>query len=206
MIETLLDIFFSPPLSKVAFGWKPRHWRRWKQIELPPDYIFHLCSDVSLYFLRLPLTFDWFLNCPPPLTRTTLLISIEQNANIRSVSRSSIALYYISLLIGFGKYSIEWRPPICVCRLEMELLRPQYTKFDPFFLQNVKCPYVTSPQKNLGDFYSLLGGSFDSLVEYFILKYIRECSCFNVNLWRLCFHGMKNMYVSDPLIHISVLL
>ena len=24
----------------------------------------------------------------------------------------SIALYYISLLIGFGKYSIEWRPPI----------------------------------------------------------------------------------------------
>ena len=45
----------------------------------------------------------------------------------------SIALYYISLLIGFGKYSIEWQPPICVCRLEMELLRPQYTKFYPFF-------------------------------------------------------------------------
>ena len=45
----------------------------------------------------------------------------------------SIALYYISLLIGFGKYSIEWCPLICVCRLEMELLRPKYTKMDPFF-------------------------------------------------------------------------
>ena len=71
----------------------------------------------------------------------------------------SIALYYISLLIGFGKYSIEWRPPICVCRLEMELLRPQYTKFDPFFLQNVKCPYVTSPKKIFGWLLLTFGGA-----------------------------------------------
>ena len=52
----------------------------------------------------------------------------------------SIALYYISLLIGFGKYSIGWEPPRGVCRLEMELLRPKYTKMGPFFLKIVKCP------------------------------------------------------------------
>ena len=77
-------------------------------------------------------------------------------------SNSSIALYYISLLFGFGKYSIEWRPPICVCRLEMELLRPQYTKFDPFFLQNVKCPYVTSPPKKFGWLLLTFGGVWEA--------------------------------------------
>ena len=75
-------------------------------------------------------------------------------------SLCSIALYYISLLIGFGKYSIEWRPPICVCRLEMELLRPQYTKFDLFFFCKMLNVHMwRPPKKNLGDFYSLLGGS-----------------------------------------------
>ena len=71
----------------------------------------------------------------------------------------SIALYYISLLIGFGKYSIEWQPPICVCRLEMELLRPQYAKFDPVFCKMLNVRMWRPPKKILGDFYSLLGGS-----------------------------------------------
>ena len=73
--------------------------------------------------------------------------------------QSSIALYYISLLIGFGKYSIEWRPPICVCRLEMELLRPQYAKFDPVFCKMLNVHMWSPLKKFLGDFYSLLGGS-----------------------------------------------
>ena len=99
----------------------------------------------------------WYQHKPVHLHPLTI---ITGQSDIREVFViPSIALYYISLLIGFGKYSIEWQPPICVCRLEMELLRPQYAKFDPVFCKMLNVHMWSPLKKFLGDFYSLLGGS-----------------------------------------------
>ena len=47
-----------------------------------------------------------------------------------------IAELYFSV-IWVVKYSTGGEPPIGVCRSEMRLQRPKYTKLDLFFLQNV---------------------------------------------------------------------
>ena len=45
----------------------------------------------------------------------------------------STLLYYISQVIWVSKYSTGWWPPICGCRIEMDLPRLKYTKLDPVF-------------------------------------------------------------------------